>query len=213
MPAVPIFFRSRFKAPTGNLVVSCARQNVVLHVCFEDNPYKTLFRQKLLQPTTNAALAGCSNSDPDSPFRHHKYDLGDDGKVLQFQRKRNLIRAGKSTHADAVRSTLLFLRWASPGQWPARMTSPNMVASGRFAHPLPEATKALPCATWSAKFPGVALKPPNSKCTPEVYLKQGTYIIPGVTSPESLSVCLQQVSDMLLPLLPGFTQARLQSAP
>lgn len=201
---VPLFFQRKFKKPTSKLIKSCTRQNVVLHVSFESNPHTTLFRhllQKSQPQKENTRLNEWSNSDPDSPFRHSKYDLSTDGKILQFQRKQNLIRAGKNSHADAVRSTLLFLAWTAPAKWPTRMSSPNMVASGKFACPLPETVRNLPHATWSAKFPGVALKTGVVQCTPEVYLRQGTYIVPGVTTPQTLSVCLQQLSKMLEPLV------------
>ena len=202
--AVPLFFQRRFKAPKSRLFSSCTRQNVVLHVSFDTSPFTSLIREIITGTVcaeSNSDLAEWSNSDPDSPFRHSKYDLGKDGKILQFQRKQNLIRAGKNSHADAVKSTLLFLSWTAPSRWPSRMSSPNMVASGKFVRPLPESVRNLPCATWSAKFPGIALKTSVKQCTPEVYLRQGTYIVPGVTTPETLSQCLQELAVMLEPLV------------
>lgn len=201
---VPLFFQRRFKKPKSKLIATCTRQNVVLHVAFDVDPHASLLRDLITGPgndVTNHELTEWSNSDPDSPFRHSKYDLARDGKILQFQRKQNLIRAGKNSHADAVRSTLLFLSWTAPHRWPSRMSSPNMVASGKFVCPLPESVRSLPHATWSAKFPGVALKTSVKQCTPEVYLRQGTYIVPGVTSPETLSRCLQELTTMLEPLV------------
>jgi len=199
---VPLFFSRRFPVRQFVNLRTCVRQNVVLHVSFEVAVFKSMLRARFHHPhQALESLGDWSSSDPDSPFRHNKYNLGTHGKVLQFQRKRNLIRAGKHTHADAVRATLFFCRWTAPSSWPTRMSSPNMVASGTFTRPLPRSVRDLPHATWSTKFPGVALKTSVGQCTPEVYPDQGTYIVPGVTTPASLVQCLEELCAQTAALL------------
>ena len=73
--SVPLFFSRRFKLGACPNLKSCVRQNVVLHVSFDIDPCRSLFRECFKVPRTSVpTLKEWSTSDPDSPFRHEKYN-------------------------------------------------------------------------------------------------------------------------------------------
>ena len=121
-----------------------------------------------------------------------------DGKLLVFQ-SGNSIRAGKHTHIDAVRSMFRFNQWArrtasSPHVWHVAIDHPNMVLSGKLKTPPSSHFKSHWRCNYSVKFPGVAVKA-SSTCTPEVYPKSGSFIMPGATNAESVVAAVEAVSD------------------
>ena len=192
---VELFFGRAFGG-TYDGIESCTRQNVVLHAKMKGCPFKATRRAKL--GLASAALVyppHFSSASPDSQFRHFRFDLGAHGKVLAFRSAANLIRAGKHTHADAVLSCLLFLRWCKSACWPALISAPNMVVSGKLTSRPSATLKAHPSATHSAKFPGVALRLP-SKTTTEVYAS-GAFIMPGIVTASQLSSALADLTAAL----------------
>lgn len=192
---VPLFFARSFEGgPAG--IDSCTRQNVVLHARMKGCPFKSTRRARLgLTTSTMAYPPHFSSASPDSQFRHFRFNLGGHGKVLAFRSAQNLIRAGKHTHADAVLSCLLFLRWCKSDGWPALISAPNMVVSGTLSAPPSETLKAHPRATHSAKFPGVALRLPSGT-TAEVYAS-GAFIMPGIVSAAQLAAALKDLAAAL----------------
>lgn len=189
---LPLFFARGFSAPGG--LTGCSRQNVVLHARMRPCPFRGSMRPHL--GTHRPAVIfpeHFSSACPDSQFRHCRYNLGDSGKILAFRSKKNLIRAGKHTHADALVSCLLFLRWSGTTAWPARLNAPNMVVSGTLAAQPTAALKTHPRATWSAKFPGVAVKLPSGTTT-EIYAS-GAFIVPGITSAGQLATALRELVE------------------
>ena len=67
-----------------------------------------------------------------------------------------------------------------------------MVVSGRLRQRPGPAIKLHPSATYSMKFPGVALKLPSGSTT-EVY-ESGAFIVPGITSPGQLKTALEELA-------------------
>ena len=112
-----------------------------------------------------------------------------------------IIRAGKHTHAHAVWGTLefffLFTRLAAPehpSRWLSSIQAPNMVISGQLACKISPDIAKDPACTKTSKFPGIQIAvPEHLNSTPELYLKQSTFIIPGVTSPKQLADILRCV--------------------
>lgn len=192
----PVFFARSFGKRPYPGIDHCARQNVVLHAKMQLNPYTTSLRERLVQRRMPPRYPDhYSSASPDSQFRHCRYNLGPYGKVLAFRSAANLIRAGKFTHADALLSCLLFLRWSKNPTWPARVSAPNMVVSGKLTKKPSDALRSHPLATHTPKFPGVAVKLPSGTTT-EVY-DSGAFIIPGITSAAQLHVALSELADIV----------------
>jgi len=121
------------------------------------------------------------------------------GKFLVFKSS-NMIRAGKHTHADAMHNIVHFNRWIhtasdKPYNWHTAMSAPNMVISGSLTDTLPEHVKHHWRATHTSKFPGIAIRT-DGTCTPELYAS-GMFIIPGVTSVESLRHALIAIDEVI----------------
>jgi len=124
-----------------------------------------------------------------------------DGKMLMFH-SGAVIRAGKATHVDAVRCIFKFNQWARKKcrqrhMWHAAIGCPNMVLSGKLAHPPPSRFKDHWRCNHSPKFPGVALQT-DERITPEVYPKSGAFIVPGVTTAKGAVAALRIVAEVAL---------------
>lgn len=146
-----------------------------------------------------------SSSDPSSPFKHEKFMCGAFGSMLHFKpkpqsfaRRQTVIRAGPLNPADAFLSVCLYLRWRrSHGHnlKIAGMVIPNCVFTGMFEEDVLEAVRSKirerPNATYSDKFPGVALTLDGTRVVPEVYTRRGTFIAPGVSTTHDLNTSLQ----------------------
>ena len=192
---LPIFFARHFSGCPQE-IEQCARQNVVLHAKMHVCPFKGSLRAKLTRGSTALVHPEhFSSANPDSQFRHCRYNMAAYGKVLAFRSADNLIRAGKSSHADALTSCLLFLRWSGTTTWPARINAPNMVVSGKLKERPPTALRTHPQATHSMKFPGIALRLPCHTTT-EIY-ESGAFIVPGVTSPQQLQQALNDLVEVV----------------
>ena len=133
-------------------------------------------------------LKQLSAEEPESPFSHMRFNTKSHGKLLVFATG-NVIRAGKYTHTDAVSCLLAFVRWAreqSPELclfWPAAISMPNSVLTGQFSTPVSKLLGEHNAATSSNRFPGISIRLPDtmiSKITPEVFLKDSKWILPGV---------------------------------
>lgn len=191
---LPLFFARRFKAPPRS-ILHCGRQNVVLHAKMKIDAIRLHLREHLSAPSrSNTACEQYSSASPESQFRHARYNMGTSGKILAFRSAANIIRAGKHTHADALASCLLFLRWSKHTGWPTRIDTPNLVASGKLATEPSAQLKTHPAATSSSKFPGIAIKL-KSGITTEIY-ESGAFILPGVTSADQLSAALHEVASL-----------------
>ena len=122
------------------------------------------------------------------------------GKYLVFDSS-NVIRAGKHTHGDAVRSMFVFNKWLrsvskQPHVWHTAIGCPNMVLSGKLnTTPHPSFKDHWRC-NHSSKFPGVAVQT-DERITPEIYPKSGAYIVPGVTDATGAVHALKIVDDIV----------------
>lgn len=136
-----------------------------------------------------------------SPFAHFRFQTTKHGKLLAF-RTGNTIRAGKSTHGDAALAAMCFQWWlhkttmqAPP--WPSGISCPNTVFTGQLKQTVSDEVRNDWTATSSPKFPGIALAVPDGDgCTPELFLKQGKFICPGVTTVPSLSKALNHITAL-----------------
>lgn len=131
-----------------------------------------------------------SAPEDSSPFSHRKFRTSEAGRLLLF-RTGNLIRAGKHTHGDAVRSVLSFVVWANEQSdsllWPSTISCPNTVCSAVYAEAISPAVKEHWKASWSTRFPGISITFPDCPgVTTELFLNKSNFIAPGVKSPEDL---------------------------
>lgn len=195
-------------------IKNITRVNVVMHVCTENNFKRSYLRygfgcrgkptDKIQNAPTRSGqkLGQYSSSDLDSPFEHLRFNAEKSGKILVFHNKRNIIRAGKSTHADAFHSVLKFMDWSQCNKqdWYTGIATPNSVVSGEYHFPITDKFRASPHVSFSDKFPGIsvnvahALATSDNKdstcCTPEVY-RSGKFIVPGIKIPTDLvSSCI-----------------------
>lgn len=140
---------------------------------------------------------------PSLHCRFNAFDGGNNaiGKFLVFGQvghlPNNMIRAGKWTHAMALRNTFIFTRWVHGREsyvWLTATSAPNMVMSGKLCGKLPSCVRQHWRATHTTKFPGVAIETTGS-CTPEMY-DSGAFIIPGVKTRESLQHAFEAICDV-----------------
>ena len=196
MSPFPLLFLRDFTDKT-TCVDSCRRENVVLHMAFEPAVHRSTLRRRLEVPSRPFDTSLYNTAKPTSPFSNHRFDIMAHGKVLEFQKRKNIIRAGKHTHADAFRAALFFTRWTQSGRWPTRVTVPNMVVSGTLNRQCPPHMTAHCRATSGPKFSGVSLKFPTSSATPIIFPKSRKFTIPGITSPASLELAFANLDEAL----------------
>lgn len=105
-----------------------------------------------------------------------------------------MIRAGKYTHGDAVSGAIAFV--ATLGGWPSAMSVPNTVISCQYRNPIHASIRNDWRASWTTKFPGIAVTFPDIDTTVEVFLKRSTWISPGIRSPEHLADAMCRMRDL-----------------
>lgn len=200
---VPLLFTRHLSLNVArNILAHLQRQNVVMHVVFRKWPHRmtvrsAIRRRRYMPHGTTDPVMRAAATDPSSPFEHNKFNLGRYGKILQFHRNKNLIRAGKHTHCDALYSTIRFIQWTRTSDWFVQLTAPNAVVSGKFAATLCSTVKDHPASTHSAKFPGIAIKLNSTRCTPELYLKSGSFIVPGISTTNDLKTTVEDLVQSL----------------
>jgi len=192
------------------------RSNVVLHASIGAKGGHSYRRARVLGVATictippHPVFEQLSQQGAASPFTHFRFHTNRHGKLLVFKTG-NLIRAGKSTHADAYNALVVFMRWVRtllPGlaaMWPCAVSLPNSVWTGQFATPISHALKQHPRATYSDRFPGISyrLVTPSS-VTPEIFLKASKWILPGAKTAEDVFNALVELVDLHAEL--NFTQ-------
>ena len=194
------FRRKLLAHPQYNLVKSrvraITRSNTVLHANLSPSPravhVATLLGspQPLSRLMKHPHLQLISAPEASSPFSHRKFTTSKHGRLLLFGTG-NLIRAGKHTHGDAVRSVLSFVAWAGKvcGSllWPTSISCPNTVCSSQYTAPISPSIREHWRASYSPRFPGISFTFPDAPgVTTELFLKQSKWIAPGVQSPEAL---------------------------
>jgi len=154
---------------------------------------------------TSARLATWSHEPPRTAATHYRIAVSGPkaaGKYLVFGTG-NIIRAGKHTHADAVASTAALIKVLRheevlhPAVYPAVMSCPNTVVTGKFIDPVDQDRLE---ADWrvnsSKRFPGRSVSIKDSRIVPEIYASDGRFIMPGVASPEQLLAASATVDDV-----------------
>lgn len=199
--------RTQLPERLKNRITHAACQNVVSHLTFHSP--QLLARQKLYGFKSKRPISSHKKLTPHvivkngMPCMHKRVNTSPKeknyGKYLVFK-SWNMIRAGKHTHADAMKNMFVFGNWAcnrddNATNWHAAMSAPNMVVSGTINTPFPDHIKDHWRCTHTSKFPGVAVQT-SGGCTPELY-KSGAFIIPGVTSVESLITAFEAIDDVL----------------
>jgi len=182
------------------------RANVVLHAVSTYTP-RTLHASAMCGRPLNENLANgkqaqiLATRDPKSPFSHKRYTLKKHGKILIF-RTGNIIRAGKHTHGDAVTALYAFTRWASRGtsaslSWPTTVSVPNTVCNAAFTTRIDLSVRSHFRATYTNKFPGIALCWKALKgVTIELFLKRNNWIAPGIANPQMLARAAKLMNDL-----------------
>ena len=150
---------------------------------------------------------------PTAAFAHHKIKTLT-GTILLFN-SMHAIRSGGSSHACAIISLLKFvnyLRRIHPDThgsiWVHAASIPNTVFCGQFTHSLSASFRQSALATYTSKFPGIAVTVSNSsRITPEVFLKDSKFILPGVKTAVALQQTLVELGEAAAPYLtPALSQ-------
>ena len=138
---------------------------------------------------------------------HYRLRTKSDGKFLVFGTG-NIILAGRKTHASAcvssVRMIALLSAMPNDGQimWPAYFSSPNAVMTGQTTRTVAATIKQDTIhVNFSPKFPGLALAISPPGVTPELYLRRGMIIVPGITSTTQFKQAITEISNIIEPHL------------
>lgn len=129
-----------------------------------------------------------------------------DGKFLCFGTG-NIILAGRKNHATSCMSSTKMVRlFAHELRRPVMAVShqaPNSVITGKLAFDVDPAIKTDAfVGNCSPKFPGIALLLKNNikpRCTPELYLRKGMVIMPGITTAAQLVEVIKEIGVLLEP--------------
>lgn len=154
---------------------------------------------------TAEILAPYSQECPRSKAAHYRVSVKTkhtEGKFLVFGTQ-NVIRAGKHTHAHAVKSTCSFLKALRRNNilhkttYVSVFSCPNTVVTGKLKTPIPPTTLDNDWRVSSSKrFPGRAVSIPNCRVVPEIYTSDGRFIMPGVATPQQLRQATTVVNDI-----------------
>lgn len=191
---------------------SLVQSNVVLHSSLK--PVKSRRRHlanmfgrdmPTLIPGDGKMRIVSAQTTPSSPFAHYKIKTTT-GTILLFKSS-NIIRSGGYSVGRAVTSLFQFINYlrtacpdTHPVAWASAAAVPNSVYSGQFAEPVSPSFRTAACATFTSKFPGIAVTLPiRDRITPELFLKDSKFIIPGVKSPEALASALETFAAATLP--------------
>ena len=185
------------------------RSNIVHHMSLRVPAHIYAYRTALyrLPPPTGintiGVLASANLECTVGKRAHYRIRTIDDGKFLIFGTG-NIILAGKRSHASACVSAGRMARLiskhdaASRTIWPAVHSSPNAVVTGALTAPVSPAIKnETALVNFSNKFPGIALTVTAKSVTPELYLKRGMVIIPGITSSEQLNTVVGEIGSIV----------------
>jgi hypothetical protein len=187
--------------------------NVVLHSQLNPGP-RAQFLSRLVgrdSPTTTPCSPGLrlvsAPSTPGSTFAHFKIATTS-GTLLVFK-SMHIIRSGGSSHGGAIVSLLKFvnyLRRLHPTThgyvWPSASSIPNSVYTGQFKRRVNASFRSSSAATYTSKFPGIAVTlPTTAKITPELFLKESKFILPGIKNEAALCSTLLALREIALPHL------------
>lgn len=196
-------------SPAGGIseIKYAMRSNVVMHCTAIGGARRGLLHNMLgrawpSKTPASPALRRLRADKRSSAFLHFRFTTQRSGKILAFATT-NAIRAGKHTHGDAVCAAMRFQRWlhlttagAAP-PWVTAISTPNAVITGQLGNLVTNKLKNSWTAAHSDKFPGIAVTVPGLPgVTPEVFCKQGKFIVPGVRQPGELLAALQHVSEL-----------------
>lgn len=189
------------------------RSNIVMHASIKPtrtsfNAMCSLYRQAPPLTLQHSKLMAAANLDQTaSPRPHYRIRTPDhayDGKFLVFGTG-NIIVAGTKSHASAALAAARMLRLISkecPNAqvvWPTMMSVPNAVITGRLRRNVLPTVKASEMTNSSSKFPGIALRVPQPRVTPELYLRRCILIMPGITAANVLHDVVASIEEIVAP--------------
>ena len=189
------------------------RSNIVMHTSIKPTrtSYRTmsaLYRMTPPLALKHSKLLAAANLDKTSgPRPHYRIRTPDhtyDGKFLIFGTG-NIIVAGTKSHAAAALASSRMLRLISkecPNAamvWPSMMSVPNAVITGRLKQMVSAKIKESEKTNSSPKFPGIALRVPQNRVTPELYLRRCMLIVPGVTTAKTLHEVVASIEAIVAP--------------
>lgn len=193
-----LFFRRHLQLPAGHGICVLRRENAVMHVKMRGSAFKRGIRRLLSLGKGAARYDALSSADAKSPFEHNKFRCGPHGTMMQFKKNQKMTRAGRSTAADSFLAVVMFLRWTKDPDWPIWFDTNNIVLSGQFAEEIPKSiVESQRLVNHSSKYPGISLNFEGTRCTPELYTKRSTFIVPGVTTPATLTDCVAQMKKLM----------------
>jgi TATA-box binding protein (TBP) (component of TFIID and TFIIIB) len=203
-------FVDNFHTRGGDLgpFVYLERSNIVQHCTVRPTAATYANRATLYRASapvglaTNPVLAMANLESTKGLRSHYRIRTDKDGKFLIFGTG-NIILAGRKSHAAACLSAARMIRLLANSQQtivsPITHSSPNSVITGQLKEMVSEDVKSCLFVNYSSKFPGIALDIPTPGITPELYLRRGMVIIPGVTSSEALTSAIREIGELLKP--------------
>jgi TATA-box binding protein (TBP) (component of TFIID and TFIIIB) len=206
----PLAFVGDWAAAKGSLGVFqyLTRSNVVHHSSVRPNATTSHRRAALYRLRSPIGLKTLkafaeANLEPTAGKRsHYRLRTTRDGKFLLFGTG-NIILAGRQSHAAACTSMTRMIRHMTRlhrlPMWPVVHSSPNSVVTGQIVGTVSATIKDELAANHSSKFPGIALSLPTQGVTPELYMRRGMVIIPGITSAAQLSTVVSELSQLVGP--------------
>jgi hypothetical protein len=213
MPPPNLAFASKWRR-SGNkapLFRFWTRSNIVLHMSLSVPAHVQAYRTSLYRrpPATRIktarALCACNLEATKGRQAHYRIRTKANGKFLVFGTG-NIILAGRKSHSSAALSCVRMVSMLSglPNAgivtWPAYLSSPNAVLTGQVAHVvLPTLKNDTINVNHSTKFPGIAIAIAEPGVTPELYLRRGMLIAPGVTSPGQFARVLDNIDTVIRP--------------
>lgn len=188
------------------------RSNIVMHTSIKQTPsqFRTLSALYRCNPPKhlqhNALMVAANLDSTKSKRPHYRIRTPShayDGKFLVFGTG-NIIVAGTKSHAAAALGSIRMLMLISAQSsnkllniWPSIISVPNAVITGRLKEPVLPSIKESEFTNSSTKFPGIALRVPQERVTPELYLRRNMLIIPGITTAMVMHKVIESIETIV----------------
>ena len=202
----------RFTPLVHRSIRSLQQSNVVLHSTMASHARTRVaaryFGKKSNThiPSSRTLRLASSRGTPSSPFAHHKIRTSVGATILMFN-SGQLIRSGGNSPGQALISLLKFVNFLQrthpathANAWIGAATIPNSVFTGQFVCDVSPAFKNDSAATYTSKFPGIAINLNiDEKITPELFLRRSKFIIPGIKTAHALSRAADALVSVVQP--------------
>lgn len=204
--------------------------NIVMHCSLVPDTRCSIVENMLGQLLPRSAPSGerlrmmSAVSTPASPFAHFniKITSTDYGSstFLLFN-SNHLIRSGGGDTGTSFLTVLRFLNYLRTvsskthhNAWLSAISIPNSVYCGQFRHPIDTKIRESSFATYTSKFPGIAIAlDMDDKITPELFLKASKFIVPGIKNQYMLITAIERLVEIVSPYFIKTNDAQISATP